>query len=169
MSLYIVTMNQKPCQSAVRAWERLNCAQQAAMSRVEGALKAAGLPALAWYEALAELERAGDCGLRPFALEEALRLPQYGLSRLLARMEAAGLVARGSCPEDGRGQLVAPTDAGRALRQRMWPVYAAAVQEAVGARLSAGEAEALAKLLDRLAAPAVPPRGTGGPAAALSE
>jgi DNA-binding MarR family transcriptional regulator len=169
MNRYIVVMTHEPCSSAVRAWACLNRAQQAAMGQVERALKAAGLPPLAWYEVLVEIERAGGCGLRPFALEEALLLPQYGLSRLLARMEAAGLVARGSCPEDRRGQLVAPTDAGRAMRQRMWPVYAAAVPEAVGARLSAGEAEALAKLLDRLVAPAVPPRGTGGPAAALSE
>ena len=76
------------------------------MSRVESALKAADLPPLAWYEVLVELERAGAYGVRPFALEEALQLPQYGLSRLLARMEAAGLVLRGSCPGDGRGQMV---------------------------------------------------------------
>jgi DNA-binding MarR family transcriptional regulator len=159
-------MTHEPCKSAVRAWGCLNRAQQAAMSRVERALKAAGLPPLAWYEVLAELERGSGCGLRPFALEEALLLPQYGLSRLLARMEAAGLVVRGSCPEDGRGQMVALTEAGRAMRQRMWPVYAGAVQEAVGAKLSESQAEALAELLGRLAAPQ---RGTGGPGAALSE
>jgi DNA-binding MarR family transcriptional regulator len=169
MDCYIAIMTHEPCSSAVRAWACLNRAQQAAMGQVERALKAAGLPPLAWYEVLVELERAGGCGLRPFALEEALLLPQYGLSRLLARMEAAGLVARGSCPDDRRGQLVALTDAGRAVRERMWPVYAAAVQAAVGARLSQDEAEALAELLGRLAASPAPQRGTGGPGAALSE
>jgi DNA-binding MarR family transcriptional regulator len=169
MNRYIVIMTHEPCKSAVRAWACLNRAQQAAMGQVERALKAASLPPLAWYEVLVELERAGRCGLRPFALEEALLLPQYGLSRLLARMEAAGLVVRGSCPDDRRGQLVALTDAGRAMRQRMWPVYAAAVQEAVGARLSEGEAEALADLLGRLASSPAPQRGTDGPRAALSE
>jgi DNA-binding MarR family transcriptional regulator len=168
MNRYIVIMTHEPCQSALRAWACLNRAQQAAMGQVERALKAAGLPPLAWYEALVELERAGGCGLRPFALEEALLLPQYGLSRLLARMEAAGLVVRGSCPEDGRGQMVALTDAGRAMRRRMGPVYAGAVEEAVGARLSEADAEALAELLGRLAAPAAQ-RGTGAPGAALSE
>src|ERR687895_1017304 len=101
------------CQSALHAWTRLVRAHQAAMSRVESALKAAGLPPLNWYEVLVELERAGGCGLRPFTLEEALLMPQYGLSRLLARMEAADLIVRGSCPEDGRGQMVGLTDAGR--------------------------------------------------------
>ena len=169
MNRYIVIMTHEPCSSAVRAWACLNRAQQAAMGRVERALKAAGLPPLAWCEVLVELEREGGCGLRPFALEQALLLPQYGLSRLLARMEAAGLVVRASCPEDGRGQMVALTDAGRATLQRMRPVYAGAVQEAVGARLSEAQAEALAELLARLAAPAAPQPGTGGRGAALSE
>jgi DNA-binding MarR family transcriptional regulator len=160
MNHYVVRMTEEPCQSAVHAWSRLVRAYQAAMSRVEGALKAADLPPLAWYEVLVELERAGDQGLRPFALEEALLLPQYGLSRLLARMEAAGLVVRWSCPGDGRGQIVSLTEAGRDTRQRMWTVYAAAVQEAVGARLSPEEADGLAQLLGRLIAPA---EGTPAP------
>jgi DNA-binding MarR family transcriptional regulator len=146
-------MSQKPCQSVVRAWSRLVRAHQAAMSRVESAFKAAGLPPLAWYELLVELARAGACGLRPFALEEALQLPQYGLSRLLARMEGGGLILRGSCPGDGRGQIVAMTEAGREMLRRMEPVYSSAVQQAVGARLSSEEAEGLAQLLGRLAAP----------------
>ena len=117
------------------------------------ALKAAGLPPLAWYDVLLELERAAGCGLRPFELEERLRLPQYGLSRLIARLEEAGLVERHSCTTDRRGQFVAATEAGRAMRRRMAPVYAAAVQQAVGARLPAAEADRLADLLGRLIAP----------------
>jgi DNA-binding MarR family transcriptional regulator len=163
MDRYIASMIEEPCESAVRAWARLVRAHQAAMSCVESALKAADLPPLGWYEVLVELERAGEHGLRPYVLEEALLLPQYGLSRLLARMEAAGLVRRASCPEDGRGQKMALTDAGRAMRRRMWPVYATAVHKAVGARLSPDEAEGLSCLLERLIAPpgevaSAPPR-----------
>ena len=152
MNHYVVWMNHEPCESAVCAWGRLVRAHQAAMSCVESALKGADLPPLAWYEVLVELERAGK-GVRPFALEETLQLPQYGLSRLLARMEAAGLLRRASCPGDGRGQMIILTDAGREMRQRMWPVYAGAVQQAVGARLSPEEADGLADLLGRLIAP----------------
>ena len=139
--------------SAVRAWARLMRAHQAAFGHVEGALKAAGLPPLAWYDVLLELERAGDCGLRPFALERELLLPQYGLSRLLARMEEAGLVERRNCPSDGRGQMVVIAEAGRATRRAMWPVYARALHEAVGCRLSPAESDGLADLLGRLIAP----------------
>lgn len=140
-----------PSEAVVRAWARLMRAQCIALSKVEAALKHKGLPQLAWYDALLELERAGDAGLRPFALERELLLPQYGLSRLLERIERAGYIERRPCDEDGRGQVVAITAAGIAVRRKMWPVYAAAIQEAVGARLSAGEAKALADLLGKLA------------------
>jgi DNA-binding MarR family transcriptional regulator len=143
-------MSREICPSVLCAWGRLVHAHQAAKGCVERALKAAGLPPLGWYEVLVELERAGPHGLRPYALEETLRLPQYGLSRLLDRMEAAGLVLRGTCPEDGRGQRVVLTDAGRGMRERMAPVHAAAVQRAVGARLSTEEAQGLSDLLDRV-------------------
>ena len=132
-------------------------AHEAAVGRVERALKTAGLPPLAWYEVLVELEGAESCGMRPFELERALSLPQYGLSRLVARLEEAGLATRQNCPGDGRGLLVAVTDAGRAMRREMWPVYAAALHEAVGSRLSPAEAEGLADLLGRLIRPPEPP------------
>ena len=127
---------------------------QAAMSRVESALKAAGLPPLAWYEVLVELERAGGCGLRPFALEEALLLPQYGLSRLLARMEAAGLVVRGSCPQrrprpDRRADRRRPRHAPAHVRRSTPPRCRR--RSAPGSRPA--EAEGLADLLGRLIAP----------------
>jgi DNA-binding MarR family transcriptional regulator len=153
MNHYVVSMFEHPCESAIDAWTRLLGAHQAALGSVEAALKAAGLPPLAWYDVLVELERADGCGMRPFELEERLRLPQYGLSRLIARLEEAGLVERHSCTTDRRGQFIAATEAGRVMRRRMAPVYAAAVQQAVGARLPAGEAERLADLLGRLIAP----------------
>jgi DNA-binding MarR family transcriptional regulator len=146
-------MTESPSDSAIRAWVCLLRAHQAALGAVEAALKAAGLPPLPWYDVLLELERAGPDGLRPFALEAELLLPQYGLSRLLARLEEAGLIERRVCPSDRRGQVVAATGAGRAMRRRMWPVYAAAVEAAVGARLSDAEADGLAGLLGRLIAP----------------
>ena len=67
-------------------------------------LKSAGLPALEWYDVLLEIERAGP--LRPRDLQSRLLLAQSNLSRLLDRMERAGLIARGDCEQDGRGLVV---------------------------------------------------------------
>jgi DNA-binding MarR family transcriptional regulator len=139
-----------PKEAVVTAWVRLIRAQNTALSTVETALKCRGLPQLSWYDALLELDRVGDKGMRPFELERALLLPQYGLSRLLERIERAGYIERRRCDEDGRGQVVAITAEGLAMRKRMWPILAAAIEEAVGARLTDREAEQLGDLLGKL-------------------
>ena len=146
-------MKNEPSKAAVRAWIRLLRAHTQALGGVERALKDAGFPPLSWYDVLLELERGGEAGLRPFALERALLLPQYGLSRLLDRMQGEGLIERRACPSDGRGSTVHVTRQGRDLRRRMWPTYAAAISNAVGARLTEAEAASLEALLGKLLEP----------------
>ncbi|HVG81387.1 MAG TPA: MarR family transcriptional regulator [Methylomirabilota bacterium] len=138
----------KPCDATVLAWSRLMRAHRAALAAAEQALRAADLPPLEWYDVLWELERAGS--LRPRDLQGRLLLAQYNLSRLLDRMADAGLVERRSCKEDGRGLVVAVSKEGVKLRRRMWPVYADAIQAAIGAKLGSADAAALAGLLARL-------------------
>lgn len=138
---------------AIDAWIALMRAQRRALGRVEGALKAAGLPPLAWYDVLLELRRKPD-GLRPSALEAALLLEQYNVSRLIDRLTAAALVARRPDPEDGRARLLSLTQAGEAMQEAMWPVYRDAVEAAFGAPLSPADARALTSLLGRVAPPA---------------
>ena len=131
-------------------------AQRLALRSVEDALRVARLPPLAWYDVLLELDRAGESGLRPFEIERNMLLAQYNLSRLIDRIEEKGYVERRACTEDGRGQLVVITDAGRIMRRQMWPVYAAAIASAFGDHLSQKQVEvlgnALATLIDKLGA-----------------
>ena len=134
------------------AWARLLKAERLSLARVEAALKQAGLPPLAWYDVLLELERASETGLRPYELERALLLAQYNLSRLLDRIEREGLIERTPCPEDGRGHVVRISAGGRSMRKAMWPIYAQAIQSAVGEHLSRAQADALDGLLGRLIA-----------------
>ena len=140
-----------PSDAVILAWTRLVRAHQAALAGIEAALKGAGHPPLEWYDVLLELERAGP--LRPRDLQARLLLAQSNLSRLLDRMAGAGAVERTPCEDDRRGHLVAATAEGSALRRRMWPVYAAAIQAAVGDRVSEAEATALAGLLGPLNGP----------------
>src|SRR5690606_5806708 len=95
--------NPAPSDSVIRAWARLERAHRATQSTVETRLKRAGLPPLAWYDALLELERADPRGLRPFELQKEMLFAQYNLSRLVDRLEAAGHVARSASEADGRG------------------------------------------------------------------
>ena len=141
----------RPTETEIAAWTRLVRASHRLLRAVEVALKRAELPPLAWYDALLELRRAGDAGLRPQALQQAMLLEQHRISRLLDRLEAAGLVERRPCPEDRRGQIVHLTEAGSATLSRTWPVYRDAIAEHFAAPLEPGEAETLARILRRIA------------------
>jgi DNA-binding MarR family transcriptional regulator len=139
--------------SVIRVWTRLTRAQQLALAGIESALKGANLPPLAWYDALWELERAGERGLRPFELEQQMLLAQYNLSRLIERLSRAGYVSREACKDDRRGHVLVITPAGKAMRRRMWTVYGPAIQAAIRPRLSESEAERLAALLETFIEP----------------
>ncbi len=138
-----------PDDPTITAWVYLIRAQQSVVGSVARDLKAAGFPPLEWYDVLLELERAGGA-LRPFELEGRLLLAQYNLSRLLDRMVQAGLIEKQPCPNDRRGFSLVLTDAGRDLRQRLWPFYREAITARVGAFLQPGEAQLLSEMLRKL-------------------
>ena len=143
-------MTENPSEAVIRVWARLMKAQRLTLASVERELKVAGLPPLVWYDVLLEVERAGHEGLRPFELERAMLLAQYNLSRLVDRIERAGFVERRACEDDGRGQLVAITERGKAIRRKMWPIYSRAVEATVGKHLSVKQTETLDVLLKLL-------------------
>jgi DNA-binding MarR family transcriptional regulator len=149
-SIVKVTGMAKPSKSAVDAWVALNRAQRFVFEAIEAELKSAGLPPLAWYDVLLELWREPGGRLRQGDLEHKMLFPQYGVSRLVDRLEREKLVCRERREDDARAYWVAISDKGLALRQRMWSVYAAAIQRHVGAKLSEQEAARVAEGLRKL-------------------
>jgi DNA-binding MarR family transcriptional regulator len=100
--------------------------------------------------ALGTLERVGPLTPTELAAEERVRPPS--MSRLLAHLEAQGLVARAPHPTDGRQVLVSPTPEARAMlkaaRDHKDEWLAARL-----ARLTRAEGETLAaaaEILDRI-------------------
>lgn len=142
-----------PSPEAIKAWARLARVSRQLVENTEDVLKAAALPPLAWYDVLHELAEAGEGGLRPFELIDRVLLAQYNVSRLLARLEADGLVERLPVADDGRGQRVRITEAGKAMRRSIWAVYGGSIADLMDDRLSAEELEALAVLLGKLRHP----------------
>ncbi|WP_295525850.1 MarR family winged helix-turn-helix transcriptional regulator [Novosphingobium sp. Chol11] len=137
-----------PSAVTILTWARLVRASAKALNTAELALKQAGLPPLEWYELLAELQHKTP--IRPRDLQGPLHAEQYSLSRLIARTVRAGLVLRRPCPGDARGHTLELTEAGTAMRAAMWPVYGAAIEQALGTRLTEDERLTLAGLLQRL-------------------
>ena len=141
---------QEPSAAIIKAWGRLIRAERTVVGRIEAELKSAGFPSLHWYDVLLELKRGPDGRLTPREIEAAVLFEQYNLSRLLDRMEAEGLVRRIPYPWDKRRQLVEITGEGRALQERMWKVYGAAINRFIGAKLGENEAGQLSALLLKL-------------------
>jgi DNA-binding MarR family transcriptional regulator len=137
----------KRIDKVLQVWVRLIRARDKIVRNVEATAKAKGFPPIAWYDVLLELSRGGGRKLRPVELEKELLVAQYNLSRLLDRMEEAGLIQRTACPGDGRGQMIALTPEGRAMQRRMWPALRDAVEEHVAPTLSERELEQLIRLL----------------------
>jgi len=139
-----------PAAAVVEAWTGLVRTEQALQAEIEEHLKRAGFPPLAWYDVLLELDSAPDGWLRQSRVQAQTLLAQYNLCRLVDRLERDGLVERRQCTRDGRNNVLVITAEGRSLRRAMWPVYAAAIEEHVGGRLTRAEAQQLAKLLGKL-------------------
>lgn len=140
------------CPNTEAVWTSLARVEQALLARVEADVKAAGFPALGWYDVLIALANAPEGRLRPVDLERKVLLPQYSTSRLVDRLAKAGLVERQICPMDGRGQFVAITAEGRKLQKKMWPTCAAAIRRHIGDKLSPEEHLQLRGLLQKLLA-----------------
>ena len=139
-------------QGREEAWRALITAYAAAVERIERGLVEANLPPLGWYDVLLELSAAPGCRLRMHELAQAVVLSRSGLTRLVDRMEKAGLLRREPDPEDGRGSFAVLTDGGARMREKMWPVYAKGIAEHFGAHISDEEVEVLIRALGRVSA-----------------
>ncbi|MEI2300001.1 MarR family winged helix-turn-helix transcriptional regulator [Ensifer sp. MJa1] len=140
----------RPGPETTAAWVGLMRARERVLARIEADFKTAALPPLGWYDVLWELVQAEEGRLRPFEIEARTLLAQYNLSRLIDRLVKEGLVRREAFDADGRGQWVVITEAGRAMRERMWLTYGPSIEAHVGARLTEAEARQLAALLAKL-------------------
>ena len=67
--------------------------------------------------ALASIDRHGP--LTPSELADRERIQRPTVTRLLVRLEAAGLIARAADPADGRSSLITATPAGRDLLRKL--------------------------------------------------
>jgi DNA-binding MarR family transcriptional regulator len=132
-----------------RAYGALLRAHAAVISRIEELSKAEGALPPEWYDILLALEYSPEGRLRVGELACHVTLSRSGLTRLVDKLEAAGLVDRQLNPNDRRSFEVILTTQGRAERERTWPMYARIIAEVFGSQYSDEEATLLAQLLKR--------------------
>jgi DNA-binding MarR family transcriptional regulator len=107
--------------------------------------------ALADYDVLVQLAVADDGRRRMSELADRVLLSRSGITRLVDRLEAAGLVQRVLCESDRRGQLAQLTDAGRARLRSASPTHLRGVAEHFLDRIPADELDQLRVTLERIA------------------
>ena len=105
------------------AWRAFLRAHSTMLRRISRDLEEAELPPLPWYDVLAALRDAPERRLRQVEIAEQVLLSHSGLSRLLDRIEAKGLVRRTACATDRRSLHIELTADGERMLEEMWPVY----------------------------------------------
>jgi len=142
-------------ESALRLWVILSRAQDAVAQHAMAHVARHGLT-IAEFGILEALYHVGPQLLSE--VQKRLLVSSGGITFLVNRLEAKGLVERQSCPTDRRARYVALTPAGEALIARLFPEHAAMLTDTMQA-LSPAEQQTAADLLRRLglAAASTPP------------
>jgi DNA-binding MarR family transcriptional regulator len=132
------------------AWRAFIRAHAAAVFRIERDLHEHGLTPLTWYDVLIELVYAPENRLRLNELAAAVSLSRSGLTRLVDRLEQAGLLRREPHPTDRRGAYAVLTDAGWEAVCRTRPRYLRAIAAFFARHLTEEEVRVLTGALERI-------------------
>jgi DNA-binding MarR family transcriptional regulator len=138
-----------PSGSGLEAWDSFLRAHATLMRRLEVDLAQATGLALADFDVLAQLARAGG-ELRMTDLAARALISRSGMTRRVARLVEEGLVRRVNADADARGVVVALTDAGVARLTETAPVHLRRVSELFVAQLDDHELAVLKSALDKV-------------------
>jgi DNA-binding MarR family transcriptional regulator len=131
-------------------WRLFLTAQVKLRDRIEAKLDQESLPSLEWYDVLYTLKEAPEQRLRLSELAEKVLLTRSNLTRLVDRLENAGLLQRMSCPSDRRGTFAVLTETGLAMQEQMWLIYAEGIVEYFASQINDEEVEVLQQVLQRM-------------------
>jgi DNA-binding MarR family transcriptional regulator len=118
----------------LEAWDSLLRAHATLIRRLDTELERETGLALADFDVLAQLAKAGG-ELRITELADRALISRSGMTRRVARLVADGLVRRNRASADGRGIVVALTDAGIARLAETAPVHARGISSLFIAQL----------------------------------
>jgi DNA-binding MarR family transcriptional regulator len=140
-----------PNAAGLKAWDAFLRAHATLIRRLELDLTQATGLALADFDVLAQLARAGG-ELRMTDLATRALVSRSGMTRRVARLVEEGLVQRANAASDGRGVVVALTDTGLARLAETAPLHLRGISELFVARLDGEELATLEKALNKVTA-----------------
>ena len=146
-----------PTAEGLRAWRLFFESALALLDVLDTELERdTGIP-LRWYDVLIHLEEAPE-GLRMNELAERILYSKSGLTRVVDRMEQAGLVRRVRPENDRRSILVVQTDSGRQTMERARAHHRHGIETHFSSHLANADVKALTRALEKVSAHARPLR-----------
>ncbi len=143
-------MSQTSEQKRMAVWETLLRTVSTLLRAFEQELQESEDLPLTWYDVLIQLYEAPEGRLRMQALADLVILSRSGLTRLIDRMERAGLVRREPSQEDRRGYYAVITDEGQHVIGRARPVHHRGIREHFTQHLSDEDVQALDVALSKV-------------------
>lgn len=108
--------------------------------------------ALSWWDVLLQLADGPEGRLRMGELADSVLLTRSGITRLVDRMIAEGLVAREPCPGDRRGHYAVITQKGRDIIEAVGPDHSRDAWEIFLGHISDEEAVLMGEVFNRVLA-----------------
>lgn len=134
----------------VPVWVGMLRVQREVVNALDAALQAQHHLSLSAFEVLLHLSYLPERRMRLTALAESVVLTQSGISRLIDRLEQAGLVRREPFPGDARGAYAVLTEDGLARLRAAEATHIAVVRAQFLDHLSVAERTTLARVWERL-------------------
>lgn len=137
----------------IGVWRSFLRAHSYVLGELERDLAADAEISLPWYDVLLQLVEAPGRRLRMSDLADRVLLSRSGLTRLIDRLQAEGLVRREPSPDDARGTFTILTDAGYLRLRHAAPIHLRGVQAHWLSHFSDEELRRLGELLARVVPP----------------
>jgi DNA-binding MarR family transcriptional regulator len=136
--------------ACARAWQTLRRAHDRVAARLGTALSRECAITINEFDVLLYLRTHPHEEVRISALLDAVPLSQPALSRLVARLESRGLLARSEVEHDARATSLCLTPSGSALIDHAIAIHAHTVHATLTGKLSDKDQIALLDLLNRI-------------------
>jgi DNA-binding MarR family transcriptional regulator len=150
MSTYDAGVRSTLSARELSVWRTFLRAHASITRRLEHDLIAEHALPLASYDVLVQLAESPQRRMRMTDLADRVLLSRSGLTRLVDRLAAEGLVDREPCPSDARGTFTVLTEAGLARLRAAAPTHLRGIEDYMTRRLSAEELDSLGGLLRKL-------------------
>lgn len=144
-------MSSRLTETELRAWQALLHAHHDVVQTLDRELRDAHGVTFAEYDVLLRLGRTPERALRMSDLADRVLLTPSGVTRLVDRLTARGLLERQTDPEDARVALASLTTEGSRLLKRAARTHLRGIREHFTGRLSEAQLRDVATVLEQIA------------------